>query len=199
VWTLNIEARIGSYSPFKCVLSIPYIDKIPNYTKISKHINSQLSRDASRILFKFNVIENNVTRYPEYIPLCWRTSNLPTSCNLGTQPNPGQSRREYYVSRLPTCFMYQFSRNLAFVTLPKKTNRDVFLFFTFKESDFLYFIPFFDTMQTFDKIDINPFTFPFEGFYLSIKYEVSNYEDSEGISYKVKPNSWDNVYIEKIT
>ncbi len=205
VWTLeveNIEKKIRSCWPFKYIPHILHIDKIPYYSKISKKVNFQLSSDASRCLFKFNVIDNHKPKYSEHRPLRWRTSDLlPIRCNTGTVENPDQGRRTIYVDRLPSIYMDQLFINEPIVELPKKTSRDIFLFFTFYGSNSLYFIPYFGKEHIFrSEDDVPPLTFPLEKeFELSIKWEISQYGDSdEGVSYKVIPKSWNDIRIERI-
>jgi hypothetical protein len=125
---LEIENKIGSYSPFKYVSNIPDLDTIPRYIAISKKINLKLSRDAPECRFKFNVINNHLSKYSTYRPLYWKKVDLPINCNVGSIKNLDKDRRLKYAVRLPLFYTGKLPINDSVVELLGK-NKEIFYCF----------------------------------------------------------------------
>jgi hypothetical protein len=191
IWTFeveNVDRKIKSLWPLK---HIPKIDK-------TSLMNYSMSNNTFKDIIAFNVIKNRQTTFLNYCYLRWRTSDLPISCNTSSIENMNQNRRGEYVNHLPYCYIGQFLMNNESVDIPKKTNRDVLLFFTFKESDSLYFISH-DGLDLLKPEDSPKLRFPLkEEFELNILFQSTQPSYSKSFSYRVIPNSWDKIHVKRI-
>jgi hypothetical protein len=119
------------------VWSIPISNK--NYG-IGKR---SLSRDISNCYVEINIIQNKTIKYTQNIHLCWLGEEpLPTNCNIAMTPVGNVERREEYATHFPFCYIGQlFQNRTSPINMPRGTNNEALLFFTFPEGNSLYIIP----------------------------------------------------------
>ena len=193
VWTLridNIDKKIGSSR-------LVFINKIPLISKLG---NKSVSRDAFNCNVTYNIIDNRHTRYSRSCPLFRARNGLPSECESGTlineENNDGEKRMEY-IRKLPSNYRGLLLNNPEHIDLHKKTQSSIILFFTFEDSDSLFFVS--KLNDELQNDNFSQFTFPLETeLDLKIKFQSQQPNYSEEVSYRVIPTSWEDISIQRI-
>lgn len=170
---------------------------VPN-NKLSR-INFPISKDALDCTVTFNVIENHTTKFPKACFLRWNTAGLPVNCDMSSIGDVDKdTKRQRYAKQLPIYYLRLLLANKQLVDLPKKTGRDILLFFTSKESDSLYFVTH-DKTEAFIDEDISVLTFALQKeLEIRIDFHCTQPNYSKSFYYNIIPKSWNNVYIRKM-
>ncbi len=182
----NLDKKLlGSISSF--------VDYFPLLSRLSK-INT--SKDAFKCIISYNVIENRQTKYPHYQTLRWKTSDFPTEFIIETMNKLTETVNNS--SRIPYNYIGKLLSNSQVIDIPKKTTKDILLFFTIEGFESLYVLSY-DKMDRFREKDIDFLKMPLnKEFEIHIKFQCLKPNFSKSIYYKIRPKSWNNITIQKM-
>ncbi len=173
--------------------SFSFVNYIPLLSNLGKINNS---KDAFNCVISYNVIENRQTKYSRYQSLRWKTSDFPRESIIETLNNQKESSKNS--SRIPYNYIGKLLSNKQIIDIPKKTSKDILLFFTIEGFESLYILSY-DKMDRFREKDVDSSKIPLnKEFEIHVKFQCFKPNYSKSIYYKVIPESWNNITIQKM-
>jgi len=173
--------------------SFSFVNYIPLLSNLGKINNS---KDAFNCVISYNVIENRQTKYPRYQSLRWKTSDFPRESMIETLNNLKEISKNS--SRIPYNYIGTLLSNKQIIDIPKKTSKDILLFFTIEGFESLYVLSY-DKMDRFREKDVDSIKIPLnKEFEIHVKFQCFKPNYSKSIYYKVIPESWNNITIQKM-
>ncbi len=171
------------------VWSLPLTNKDYRRKRLS------FSRTAGNCAARANLIRNNTT-FRSKLPLHWRLGldPLPQECHIAS---PRGFNHEGFVDALPFAYLGELFYNNSVTTIPRDRQDELFLFFSFEQSESIHLISSLGRGITQEDMQNLALSFNID-YEIQIQFKSDKHDDLTEKMFKLNARSWNEIAFNQI-